>query len=160
MIDSQCSVNLSNDIASVLIDPAYIVDVPTKGKKFLLVIETCYENQKDLGPAITALYGQSIMLQIGKPGAAPKIPPAKTESSEEKKTLLMGLHRLFLVQKFQAFIFSKCLKADIAVNITDEKTCKAAFKQLVQVGSCRDLSEDAINSWRNAFNEWINGGGR
>jgi hypothetical protein len=159
MIDSQCSINLSNGITPLLIDPAYIVDVPTKGKKFLLVIETCYENQKDLGPAITALYGQSVDLQIGKPGAVPD-PPPKIESSEEKKTLLMGLHRLFSVQRFQDFVFSHCLKKGIAVSITDEKTCKAAFKKLIQVESCRDLSEEAINSWRTAFNEWINGGGR
>jgi hypothetical protein len=162
IIDSKCSIHLFNDKTSLTIDPAYIVDVPSnKGKKFLLVIETCFETQKDLGPDITSLYQQEVSLQIGKPGAVPEEPIkaiANKEMSEEKKSLLLGLHRLFSLSKFHQFLTPFCAQKEIAVSITDEKTCKAAFKAMIGIDSCRDLSIEAINSWRNAFNEWLRGG--
>jgi hypothetical protein len=160
MIDSQCSIHLKGESASLLIDPAYIVDVPSKGNKFLLVVETCYETQKDLGPDITALHQQSVGLQIGKPGAEPVSgkKPTLAPMSDEKKLLLMGLHRLFTLPKFGEFVRQLCEKKGLPVRVSDDKARKVAFKKLAGIESCKDLTEGAINSWRTAFNEWLKGG--
>ena len=159
LIDTKCSITLSTEQTSLTIDPAYIVDVPPKGTGFLFVIETCFESQKDLGPEITALNKQALNLRIGPAGNFQESarPAIKAEMSDDKKVLLMGLHRLFPLPKFQQFVTALLTRKGLMYEIHNEKECKIAFKKLAGVESCRDLTEEAINSWRTAFNESLRG---
>lgn len=154
MIDTQCSIALKNETTKVLINPAYIVDVPSKGKRFLLVVETVYEHQNTLGPQITQLYGQTAQLKIGK--ATTSLLPPEEPLNEEKRKLLKGLHILFQNPRFQEFCHEKYIGT--WPEDEDHKACKTAFKEMLNVKSCKELSEETINSWRNNFNEWLNRG--
>lgn len=171
MIEKQFRIELRNSKGTIEIDPAIIIDVPPKNKTFLLQIETCYEHQNNIGPHVTAMMNEDAQLYIGKPFSKPapavgmpeQQPPLLSSDDEEyRKKLVSGLHVLFQNVRFQQFIQSELqrLFPGNAKKISNHLECKAVLKSLSQVASCRDLSIEQINGWREGFTEWVNRGAR
>lgn len=153
LIESQVKIEIKGPV-SVVIEPAFIVDVPSKGKKFQLVIETIYEQQKTVGPRLTALTGEKAVLSIIPLEAKPDIPPSNTPTEKRiSEKALRGLHTNFFGnKKFQTFI-----EKETGESIMDNATCKTAFKMLLQVESCKDILQEEFDRFLKQFNSWLNG---
>lgn len=173
MIEKQVRIELSNSKGSIEIDPAIIIDVPPKNRSFLLQIETCYEWQNTIGPHVTAMINEDATLYIGKPFNKPapavglpeplnQTDRAPADDEDYRKKLIGGLHVLFQNLRFQQFIQQRLDTAfpDNGQSITNHTECKAVFKSLSQVGSCKDLTVDQITTWRKEFEGFINRGPR
>ena len=163
LIEQQVHIIIEEKESRLVIDPCFIFNVYAKGKVWFLALETCYEWQNPrTGINITAMYRENATLTIlesikgcTQEKLSPKeTPPPKRETSPEKKVLLLGLHRLFELPRFQAFMTQKCDKI-----VADKVVCKNEFKSATGVASCADLSEETINAWRQEFNAWLKGGG-
>lgn len=169
MIETQVRIELGNEKGAIEIDPALIIDVMPKNRSFILQVETCYEWQNSIGPHVTAMINEDAVLYIGKPFEKPApaqglpVPvsqPKPAEDEEYRQKLVKGLHVLFQNHRFQQFIQSKLREQFSQSNqeISDHKECKAVFKSLSGVASCKDLSVATITEWREAFMSWVNGG--
>lgn len=154
MIETQVAVALGSQVIS----PAIILDVPHKAKSFQLVIETVYEHQNGIGPYLTAMCGEEHLLTISPVGETPQ--PEQPKISKAPKDYLAGLHVLFQNQYFHDFVaarYNQKFSPKVAINTKDG--CKAAFKFLMNVKSCRDLEPEQIDRFRNEFNAALNGKG-
>lgn len=159
LIESQVSVRITaklqtGDVEAV-IDPAYIVDVPSKGKRFQIVIETVSELQSDIGPTLTAMTGESIILciqNVGEPPAAQQAEEQRRGTIDEKT--LRGLHVVFFKNpKFQEFVAVKANRV-----FTGSTFCKDIFKEHMNVKSCTEIDQADFDAFLNEFNQWLNGG--
>ncbi|KAA0888700.1 hypothetical protein [Oryzomonas rubra] len=158
-IGDQFSVTIITETETCDIDPAYIVDIPNKGKRFHLVLETVFENQASIGPTLTAMVGSTATLiinhKIGDQGGMDTPLPHFPEDNERgdliENAALRGLHATFFKnERFQAFITSKT-----GQSIHDESTCKEVFKEYMAVKSCKDLTQKQYLEVLHEFNEWI-----
>ncbi len=162
MIDSQVRVDLEGKKGlSIEIDPAMIVDVPSRAKRFWLVVEGCYEHQAAIGPHLAAMYADGHAILSVRPPMERHVPAvAATPRSEEQSSgrgdvsfrTLKGLHVLFQNPSFQKYVFEKPPQQH---DPTDKDQTKAAFKRLAGVESCKDLSEQSALQFIREFNEWL-----
>lgn len=154
LIESQVKIEIKGPVSAV-IEPAFIVDVPSKGKKFQIVIETVYEHQKSVGPRLTALTGEKAVLSIVplEPVAKPDMPSSNIHKEKRiSEKALRGLHTNFFGnKKFQAFIGK-----EIGEEIADNVTCKTAFRILFRVDSCKDILQEDFDRFLKNFNSWLN----
>lgn len=153
MIEQKVNIEMTTlDKLQVDIKPAFIVDVPNKGKKFSLVIETVTPQQIATGPYITEMIGEIINVTITPThDEAPTIntPP----NSDITERTLKGLHSVFFKNsKFWSFISSK----SDGLPIQDEQSCKEMFKKYMRVESCKDLTQAAVDQLREEFNGYVN----
>ena len=54
--------------------------------------------------------------------------------------------------KFQEFVDKLTGK-----TVKDKDTCKAMFKEYMEVDSCRELSDSSVSGFIKEFNAWLNG---
>lgn len=163
MIGTQVRAELRGT-ADVDIDPAAIVDVPQKGRRFFLEIENVYERQNGIGPALTVLAGQSCLLTLLPVGEETPAAPETVRGDVTEKTL-RGLHMAFFPNAlFWQFIQQRANAvrqwSEEWVSIASAEACKTEFKRLAGVSSCRDLSEAYVRNAIRDFNKFINQGGR
>ena len=147
---------------NIEIDPAFILDIRSKGKRFHLVAETVWEQQKEHGPYLTSMTGRDVRVSISKceknleqiaeaqrqeasrPTAQGKIGPAE----------ITGLHSTFFKNpRFQRYVEIKG-----SSQIFDAETCKTAFKSLHGIESTKDLDLATFREFLKQFNAWTNGG--
>lgn len=154
LIEQQVCVKIAHTSRTLTIDPAFIVDVPNKGKKFHLVIETVYESQNGNAPYLTEIIGQSVSLSIlplgTDPAPAPPPEPEKLQGVIGTKELT-GLHHAF----FKNRLFWEFLQEKTGVGIHDEHTCKQAYKDAMGVESCRFILTGAYAEILSTFNAWL-----
>lgn len=146
LIEDKVKIEISGDYA-VTMAPVFVVDVPSKGKGFQLVLETCYENQAGHGPHLTALTHSEILLTIS-PFTEPEKPRALTIDPIDATTI-RGLHiGFFQNERFWEFLGG---------NVNSPESAKSAFKALMNVTSCKDVSKNAFAEMLQKFNLWIKG---
>lgn len=156
LIDSQVQATITG-IVSIEISPAFIVDVPSKKKQFQVVLETVYENQASLGPRLTALTDTHVTLSIlPLTKTCPALPQAaepNPDSIDEAK--IRGLHISF----FQNPKFWQWLSEKTGQIIGNPQDCKTAFKEMLQVASCKDIRTEQLCQAISEFNKRLAGGG-
>jgi hypothetical protein len=154
---------LTTDGLNIEIDPAFILDIRTKGRRFHLVIETVWEEQKKHGPYLTSMTGQSVRVSIGKceqnleqittEQKQPRVPktnaPGKVGPVE-----ITGLHSTF----FKNPRFQRYVEINGQIKVIDADSCKQAFKALHCIESTKDLDLTTFREFLRDFNTWINGG--
>ena len=150
MIDRFVNVTIEGSV-KVKIHPAQIIDVPSKGKKFFLVIEA-NAAQDSIGPYITALTGEDVCLSIIPCDHHPGKPEKEIAPGDVSAESLKGLHIFFQNPKFQEFVDKLTGK-----TVKDKDTCKAMFKEYMEVDSCRELSDSSVSGFIKEFNAWLNG---
>jgi hypothetical protein len=153
LIEHKVIVHLITKEVMIIIDPAFIVDVPSKGKRFRLVIETVFEQQAAHGPRLTAMTGQPVSVTILPEGQQ----AAPVEKNGQRGTIdakaLKGLHVAFFKnQKFSAFLSKKT-----GAHIEGNQECKDAFKKLMRVESCIEINQEDFDAVLKEFNDWLNG---
>lgn len=149
MLEGFFNVTIKGSV-TVKIHPCQIIDVPSKGKKFFLVVEA-NAAQSGIGPYLTSLTGEGVKLTISpceQPRKAKEVIPG-----DVSKESLQGLHVLFSNPKFQKFIDQLTGK-----SVTSKEECKAYLKEYMDVDSCREFSEATVSGMMKGFNEWINRG--
>lgn len=148
---------------NIEIDPAFILDVRTKGRRFHLVVETVWEEQKKHGPYLTSMTGQNVRVSISKCeqnlkqivedqkqlGAPKPNAPGKVGTVE-----ITGLHSTF----FKNPRFQRYVEIQGPIKVTDAESCKKAFKALHSIKSTKDLDLTTFREFLRDFNAWINGG--
>jgi hypothetical protein len=150
-IDTKIALDLESDGVRLTIDPAFIVDVPSKGKRFFLVVETVSEKQAGHGPVLTAFTSQNVKVTI-RPEGDEQAPVFPKRGSIDPKTV-KGLHMAFFKsQKFWEFLLAKT-----GAYIKDEHKCKAVFKTYMQVESCTEIDQENFDVILKEFNCWMNG---
>ena len=156
MIGTQVRAELLGEV-DVVIDPAEIVDVPQKGRRFYLELENVSERQNGIGPGLTVLVGNGCKLNLLPPGE--ETPPIEeTIRGDVQEKTLRGLHMAFF-QNRQFWDFIRNGTGGF-VEIDSPESCKAAFKQMAGVTSCKELSEGYVRNVIRDFNQYINQGGR
>jgi hypothetical protein len=149
LIDRQVKITLTTHDITIIINPAYVVDVPSKGRKFQLVVETVYEHQTDIGPKLTAMigyHGQLAIVPVGAPQQAPETP--RGDISEQT---LRGLHVAF----FKNPRFYRYLSHLTGATIGTPQQCKDTFKKHMGVESCKHLQQAQFDTVLRDFNAWI-----
>lgn len=163
MIETQVRVEIYGEVA-VVIDPAFIFDVPTaKGGKFQLMIETVYEHQSSKGQLLTALVGKSAKLTISPPSGEPEpaignqsvIADPSQQTGDINEQSLRGLHISF----FRNTRFQEYVQYVSNTAVGDEATCKAAFKGVFNVASCKHIMQADFDQFLKEFNVWLNNKG-
>ena len=150
LIDRKVIVDFVTKDATLTIDPAFIVDVPSKGKRFYLVVETVFEHQASHGPVLTAMTGQPVNVNIRPEGQ--QTPVEVKRGTIDAKTL-KGLHVAFFKnQRFSAFLSEKT-----GAYIKCDQECKDAFKKLMGVESCTEINQEDFDTILREFNDWLNG---
>lgn len=155
LLERQVRAEIAGADISVTIDPAYIVDVPSRKKQFQVVLETCYEHQANLGPRLTAMTDTPVTLSIlplDKTPQQPEQPQSLTHKMLDERTL-KGLHISF----FQNPKFWEWLTTQTKNTIGNPQQCKAVFKAWLQVESCKDIREDYFKIVVRNFNAWLGG---
>jgi len=150
LIDRKVIVDFVTKDATLTIDPAFIVDVPSKGKRFYLVVETVFEHQASHGPVLTAMTGQLVTVTIRPEGQ--QAPVEVKRGTIDAKTL-KGLHVAF----FKNQRFSSFLSAKTGAYIKCDQECKDAFKKLMAVESCTEINQEDFDTILREFNDWLNG---
>ena len=151
-IESKMHITLEGaDGGEVDINPAFIVDVAAKGKKFYLVIETVYEKQACIGPYLTNMSGESIIVKISAENQSTKEPTTKPTRGDINPTLLASLH----VKWFKNELFWRYLTNQTYINIADEATCKLVFRNFMKVDSCIELTQAAFDAMHQDFNAYV-----
>lgn len=151
LIEDKVKIEISGDYA-VSMAPVFVVDVPSKNKGFLLVLETCYENQAGHGPHLTALTNTDILLTIS-PFTEPEKPQSLTTDPINTSTI-RGLHiEFFHNERFWVF-----LTLNGTIPATSPETAKVAFKALFKVESCKQVSTREFNDFLQRFNAWLKEG--
>jgi len=153
LIDSKVEIEIQGEI-NITISPAFIVDVPHKGKKFFLSFETCFEQQASIGPMITALPDTSITMTIRSYSDVP-VPEKRQNSSPLTSHEIKGLHvGWFRNERFWDFL-REIIFWPAARSIDSPETCKACFKEHFNVASCTDINREEFTALVDRFNEWI-----
>lgn len=155
LIEKHVNIRLTSyDNVVVDIAPAYIVDVPNKGRKFQLVAETINELQDTIAPKLTTMVGETVTLAItpiDQPIAPPQTETPPAGDIDEKS--LRGLHAVFFKSnKFQDFLQGKT-----GQYIDSDKSCKDVFKAFMGVESCTQLQQAAYDSMLAEFNQYVFG---
>lgn len=133
----------------VVLDPCHIADVPHKAKKFTLVCETCSESQNFIGELLTPVIGDLFHIATNETGAAEPPPPAKSGTITEQAK--RGLHTSFFQNKhFQGYITMVTGK-----DIQTPTECKAVYKEMLGVQSCKEINQTDYLSVLHAFNDWL-----
>lgn len=152
LIESKQSITITTDDNKIIIDPVYIVDVPSKGKKFQLVVETCYENQAGNGPILTEMTGCKAMVTIAPPDTEQK---PVFEKPEQRGTIseqaIKGLHSAF----FKNPRFWQFLQDRTGETSHTEADCKHVFKRLMQVESVKHINQEDFDKLLGEFNSWL-----
>jgi len=150
LIDRKVIVDFVTKDATLTIDPAFIVDVPSKGKRFSLVVETVFEHQASHGPVLTAMTGQLVTVTIRPEGQQA---PVEVKRGTIDAKALKGLHVAFFKnQRFSAFLSEKT-----GAYIKCDQECKDAFKKLMGVESCTEINQEDFDTILREFNDWLNG---
>lgn len=150
LIDRKVIVDFVTKDATLTIDPAFIVDVPSKGKRFYLIIETVFEHQASHGPVLTAMTGQAVSVTIRPEGTQAA---AETKRGTISEHAIKGLHSVFFKHpKFQELIAAKT-----GAYIKNEHDCKAGFKKIMGVGSCTEVDQNDFDGLKKEFEDRING---
>ena len=159
MIDRQARIELTSDGINVVIDPAFIVDVPSKKKQFQIVVETVYESQATLGPRLTALTDTSARMTISPVGSRPQpaatVTPSPTRTDGLDAQTIKGLHASFFANPK----FWQWLGMLTGENVHGPQNCKATFKAWLQVESCKDINLEDFQMVLKNFNLWLNNRG-
>jgi len=156
LIDQKVRVEIKGEV-DVTISPALVVDVPSKGKRFSLLIETCYEQQNAIGPYLTALTDTMVTITIGK-HAEQHQPKPQAEQRDNNDPLrpdeIKGLHvGFFRNERFWAYLEA----TTTAASICSEAEAKAAFKSHMGVDSCKDIPRAKFAALVASFNLWLRG---
>lgn len=156
-IDTKLKVQLqSDDGFTVLIDPAFVVDVPSKGRRFQLVVETCLEKQAEIGPKLTAMVGYPAVLTItplNHPNQDKAILPT-TPTGDISQHALKGLHVTFFTSRnFQLY-----LQKLTGCTINDPITCKSEFKKYLNIESCKAITQRQFDQILSNYRSWLNEG--
>lgn len=163
MMESQVRIELViPSQLSVVIDPAYIFDVPRFKGKFHLQVETVYENQSHIGPKLTAMVNKAAFLSILPVSGEPEMPPVQNEAPKPETIRpgdisdesLRGLHVAF----FKNRRFWEYVTYLTSETVGCEKSCKVAFKHRMQVESCRHIMQADFDLFLKEFNTWLRGG--
>lgn len=136
-------------MAPVKIDPACIVDVPHKGTRCFLDLETVSEAQNGCGAALTLLLHRDVRLSLRKPGETVKL----VERGDVRAESLRGLHMTF----FQNREFWLYVERETGHEVRDPATCKSAFKAHHGVASCTELRQDQVRDFISGFNAYLGG---
>lgn len=154
LIDMKVNLHItSHDGIEVKIEPAFIVDIPCKGRRFQLVAETVFEHQAEHGPKLTAMTDQAVSLTILSEQET-SAPPQQQRGTISERAL-KGLHVAFFKnQKFMKFFSVK-----VVAHIENERECKAEFKKYLGVQSCREINQEDFDRILAEFNAWLNGAG-
>ena len=152
LIDRQVNITLCGpDGLCVDMHPAQVVDVPGKGKRFSLVFETVYEHQNHVGTKLTAMTGEQVKIEISP--ITVSAPPEPTPKSDTiGPDALRGLHTSFFQNKL---FWEYVSEQHDNINIQDQSMCKAAYKQMLGVESCKDITTDQYKTVLNGFNAWL-----
>lgn len=156
LIDRKINFTMSSKDLKAHLTPALVVDVTSKGKKFGLVVETVYEHQNSVGPSITAMTGEQVVVEI-RPEQEQEPKPEKRGTITEQA--LKGLHATF----FQNRVFHEFLTDRTGTEVLDAVSCKSVYKAMMQVTSCREIEQDDYEAVLKDFNGWLprrNSGGR
>jgi hypothetical protein len=155
LIDTKVDITLRGDV-NLEIAPAFIVDVPSKGKRFSLVIETCYEQQASLGPLLTALTDTPVTISVEP--HTPRQAPQKINADPLTPQELRGLHvGFFRNERFWEYLEAQRCAAGFATNICSEDEAKLAFKSHMGVDSCKDVTRSEFTALVASFNHWVRG---
>lgn len=150
LIDRKVIIDFITKDAILTIDPAFIVDVPSKGKRFYLVVETVFEHQASHGPVLTAMTGQLVSVTIRPEDSQAPVEPKRGTISDHA---IKGLHSVFFKHpKFQELIAAKS-----GAYIKNEQDCKAEFKKIMGVSSCTEVDQEAFDTLKKEFEDRING---
>jgi hypothetical protein len=164
LIETHVKLSMTSDEGhNIEIEPAFILDVRTKGRRFHLVVETVWEGQLQHGPYITLMVGQNIRVSAGPceqnleqiqadptKNKQPRLPaPGKIGQAQ-----IVGLHsQFFKLPRFQRYV-----EIQGGATVVDAESCKEVFKALHKVESTRDLDMVAFQQFLQGFNQWLNGG--
>lgn len=139
---------------TAVIEPAYIHDIATVGKRdprFHLVIETVYESQfKPLSPKLLLMTNTEAILSITPHSETPAI---QIKRGTIALHALKGLHVTF----FQSQEFWEFLETIVNVPISSPEECKAHFKCLMGVESCKEIDQQEFDSFRERYSAWRTG---
>ena len=138
--------------ASVDIAPAFVVDVPSKGKKFQLVIETVYEKQATFGPYLTALTDSQVKVTISR-YIEETAPPKPYNSSPLQPHEIQGLHvGFFRNERFWDYLEQQ---SPTPIRVCSPEEAKAEFKKICRIESIKDLRREDFTAFVQGFNVWI-----
>lgn len=132
-----------------VLDPCHIVDVPHKAKTFTLICETCSESQNYIGALLTPVIGDTFHIATSEIGAIEPTAPIKrgTISEQAKK----GLHTSF----FQNKHFQEYVSMVTGQDVQTPTECKAVYKGMLGVQSCKEINQTDYLSVLHAFNDWL-----
>lgn len=152
-IESQMHITLVGaDGSTIDINPAFVVDVVSKGKRFHLVIETVYEKQSCIGPYLTSMHGDRITVKIAAEHQSTDGEPApQTKRGNINPTLIASLHAKW----FKNETFWRYLTNQTYINIANEATCKLVFRDFMKVDSCTELTQAAFDAMLQDFNTYV-----
>jgi hypothetical protein len=152
-IESQMHVTLVGaDGSQVDINPAFIVDVVSKGKRFHLVIETVYEKQSWIGPYLTNMHGDKITVKIAaEHQSTDGEPTPQAKRGDIAPHLLASLHSKW----FKNEMFWRYLTNQTHINIADEATCKLVFRSFMKVDTCTELTQAGFDAMLQDFNAYV-----
>lgn len=146
LIDMQVNATIAGHDLS----PALVVDIPSKGTRFQLVLETCFEHQNSIGPKLTAFTGEYVPVSLAPLSDSPPEEKRGSISPESTKTL----HAMFFKnRKFWEFVETKTKQA-----VSTEAECKTAYKEMLGTESIKHLEEETYRDSIQSFNVWLNSG--
>jgi hypothetical protein len=142
-------------INDIDINPAFIVDVASKGKRFYLVAETVSETQMGFGTSLTPLTGERVIISVLPTEEAVTEPePQPKPRGNIQDHVIKGLHTVFFKQQlFQQFIHTATSKATDTPEL-----CKEAFKSLYGVTSCTELNQEQWNYLKSKYDAYAQQG--
>lgn len=153
LIERKVSVEISAAGVAVSIDPVFILDVPSKGKRFFLVIETVYEHQSDHGAILTEMTGETAVVTI-RPESGNLMQSDTSETARKgtiTETAIKGLHSSF----FKNNLFCDFIGAKTGSYTKDYNEVKLAFKDLMGVKSCTEIDQSDFDLLLVEFNGWL-----
>jgi hypothetical protein len=139
-------------LINMQIAPVFVVDVPSKGKRFSLVLETCYEHQATYGPKLTALTDTDVIITLSK-YTEEATPPPKQNHDPLTAREIQGLHVGF----FRSETFWEYLELLGADRICSQAEAKEAFKKHMGVDSCSDIPRADFTAFIAGFNLSLKG---
>jgi hypothetical protein len=149
-IESQVAVDISAPGFSITMDPMIIVDVPSKRKKFQIVVETVYEKQAGHGKDLTEITDTPITMTIRPTGTEKPEPVFKAPRGTITKESITFLHTGF----FKSDRFKDYIIARTGAYVKTDLECKNAFKVMMKVGSCSEIDQIAFDVMLQDLNEW------
>lgn len=138
LVDRKVNADISDDEGvDIVIAPAYIVDVKTqktRDSQFELILETVYEHQNHIGTQLTAIVDSDVFVRIYP------VSQSITDNKYISSTSIKDLHAIFFRE--QAF---KDFLGQYGVTPISHQETKDAFKQVLNVRSCKQITQDKLN---------------